>query len=119
MAAGLHVRAVELVLLSYDFLPSGALPRAGVAADWGLALVSRTFSLAFSLAAPFVIASMIYNFALGAINRAMPALMVSTVGAPALSLGALAMLAVASPLLLSVWLDAFNAHLDQPFAIPE
>jgi flagellar biosynthetic protein FliR len=118
MAAGLHVRAVELLLLSYDILPPGNLPRAGEAADLGLVLVSRSFSLAFSLAAPFVIASMIYNLALGAINRAMPTLMVSMVGAPALTLGALAMLAAVTPLLLADWLDAFNAYLARPFVTP-
>ncbi|MGL4238154.1 flagellar biosynthetic protein FliR [Tabrizicola sp.] len=117
MVAGLHVRAAELVLLSYDILPAGAYPAAGAGADWGLALVSRTFGLAFALAAPFVIASMIYNLALGAINRAMPMLMVSTVGAPALTLGALALLAVATPVILAAWLDAFNAHLSRPFEV--
>ena len=117
-AAGLHVRAAELMILSYDLLPPGLLPAPAGVADWGLGLISATFSLAFSLAAPFVIASMIYNLALGAINRAMPQLMVSMVGAPALTLGALAMLVVATPLLLSVWLAAFSAHLAQPFALP-
>lgn len=115
LVAGLHVRAAELVLLSYDILPAGAYPAPGDVADWGLSVVSRSFALAFALAAPFVIASMIYNLALGAINRAMPMLMVSMVGAPALTLGALAMLAVATPVLLAAWLDAFNAHLAQPF----
>lgn len=118
LVAGLHVRAAELVLLSYDLLPAGAYPSAAEAADWGLGLIGRTFSLAFSLAAPFVIASMIYNLALGAINRAMPMLMVSMVGAPALTLGALAMLAVAAPVLLAAWLEAFNTYLAQPFAAP-
>lgn len=117
MAAGLHVQAAELVLTSYDLLPVGVHHSAAAAADWGLALIGRTFSLAFSLAAPFVIASLIYNLALGAINRAMPTLMVSMVGAPALTLGGLALLAVATPVLLAAWLDAFAAHLDQPFAV--
>lgn len=117
MTVGLHVRAAELVLLSYDVLPAGVHHSAAGAADWGLALIGRTFSLAFSLAAPFVIASLIYNLALGAINRAMPTLMVSMVGAPALTLGGLALLAVATPVLLAAWLDAFTAHLDQPFAV--
>jgi flagellar biosynthetic protein FliR len=116
MSAGLHVRAAELVLVSYDILPAGVHLSAAEAADWGLALIGRTFSLAFALAAPFVIASLIYNLALGAINRAMPTLMVSMVGAPALTLGGLALLAVATPVLLGAWLDAFSAHLDQPFA---
>jgi flagellar biosynthetic protein FliR len=117
MAAGLHVRAAELVLTSYDLLPAGVHHSAAAAADWGLALIGRTFSLAFSLAAPFVIASLIYNLALGAINRAMPTLMVSMVGAPALTLGGLALMAVATPVLLAAWLDAFAAHLNQPFAV--
>lgn len=115
LAAGLHVRAAELALLSYDILPAGGYPEARAAADWNLGLVSRTFSLAFSLAAPFVIASTIYNLALGAINRAMPQLMVSMVGAPALTLGALALLALATPVLLAVWLQAFDAYLADPF----
>lgn len=118
LTAGLHVRAAELVLLSYVVLPAGGYPDARAAADWNLGLISQTFSLAFSLAAPFVVASMIYNLALGAINRAMPQLMVSMVGAPALTLGALALLAVATPILLTVWLQAFEAYLADPFSVP-
>jgi flagellar biosynthetic protein FliR len=118
LAADLHLQAIGLVLLSYDILPPGGIPDAAAAADWSLALVSQTFSLAFSLAAPFVIASMIYNLALGTINRAMPQLMVSMVGAPALTLGALALLAVATPVLMAVWLQAFESFLADPFGAP-
>lgn len=119
LVAGLHIQAVKLVLLSYDILPAGGYPDPTAAADWNLGLMSRTFSLAFSLAAPFVIASMIYNLALGTINRAMPQLMVSMVGAPALTLGALALLAVATPVLMAVWLYSFEAYLADPFgALP-
>jgi flagellar biosynthetic protein FliR len=116
MGAGLHVRAAELLILSYDILPAGGYPDPRAVADWGVGLASQTFSLAFTLAAPFVIASMIYNLALGAINRAMPQLMVAMVGAPALTLGGLALLAVATPLLLAVWLHAFDAFLAAPFS---
>lgn len=118
LGAGLHVTATRLLILSYDILPAGGYPNANSVADWGVGLASQTFSLAFTLAAPFVIASMIYNLALGAINRAMPQLMVSMVGAPALTLGGLAMLAVAAPLLMSVWLQAFDAFLANPFDGP-
>jgi flagellar biosynthetic protein FliR len=118
LAADLHLQAIGLVLMSYDILPAGGIPDAAAAADWSIGLVSRTFSLAFSLAAPFVIASMIYNLALGAINRAMPQLMVSMVGAPALTLGALALLAVATPVLMAVWLQAFESFFADPFGAP-
>jgi flagellar biosynthetic protein FliR len=118
LAAGLHLRAAELVILSYSLLPPGGYPSPGDAADWSLDLVRQTFSLAFTLAAPFVIASLVYNLALGAINRAMPQLMVSLVGAPALTLGALALLALSAPLMLAVWLAAFENFLADPFRAP-
>lgn len=116
VATGLHLRAVEAMILSYDFLPPGRLPGAADLADWGLRQVVRAFSLGFTLAAPFVIASLIYNVALGVINRAMPQLMVAFVGAPALTFGGLLLLAVTTPMALALWVQAFQAHLAAPFA---
>lgn len=113
--AGLHVRVAELLILSYQILPPGQIAPAPDLADWGLAQVTRAFSLAFILAAPFVLASTIYNIALGVINRAMPQLMVMFVGAPALTFGGLVMLMIVTPLLLSVWMKALGTFLNAPF----
>lgn len=107
-------RAVALLVLSYDLIPPGRLPAAAEMAEWGLRRISSVFALSFSLAAPFVLAALLYNLALGAINRAMPQLMVSFVGAPALTLGGLALLALASPILLTVWRAAMEAALAAP-----
>lgn len=115
VVAGLHVRAAELIILSYDVMPPGQMPGAADLADWGLARISHTFALGFSLAAPFTIASLIYNLAIGVINRAMPQLMVSLVGAPALTLGGLVLLAVAAPSALIVWQADLAAHFANPF----
>lgn len=114
--AGLHVRAAELLILSYGLLPSGGIPAASDVARLGTAQGARALSLALSLAAPFVIASVLWNVALGVLNRAMPQLMVSFIGAPALSLGALVLLALAAPPVLATWLQAFHATLLNPFA---
>lgn len=113
--SGLHVRAAELMILSYTFLPPGRLPLAADMAGWGLSEISRAFTLAFMLAAPFTIAALVYNVALGVINRAMPQLMVSFVGAPALTFGGLMLLAIVAPLALTVWLAEFNTFLANPF----
>jgi len=118
MAADLHVRIAEYFILSYDILPVGRLPDAADMADWGLAQVTRAFAAGFSLAMPFVIASFLYNLALGVINRAMPQLMVAFVGAPALTAGGLVLLALSAPLVLTVWLAALNGFLAAPFAVP-
>lgn len=113
--SGLHVRLAEVLILSYEFLPPGAFPTSADFAQWGLSQVVQAFSLGFTLAAPFTIAALIYNLAIGVINRAMPSLMVSFIGAPALSGCGLAVLALLSPLVLGVWLKAFGGFLANPF----
>lgn len=118
VATGLHVRLAQALILSYDMLPPGRFPGAGDLSRWGIAHIAYAFALAFTLAAPFVIAATIYNAALGAINRAMPQLMVAFVGAPALTFGGLFLLMIAAPLMLGLWTDAFSAFLANPFRMP-
>ena len=115
ISADLHLRLVELFLLSYDLLPAGRIPDASAVAGWGVAQVGRAMSLAFPLAAPFVAASLVWTLALGIVNRAMPQLILSFVGAPALAWGALLLAALSVPLILSVWLAAFAEVMADPF----
>ncbi len=83
-----------------------------------MARVTDAFGLAVSLAAPFAVASFAYNLALGAINRAMPQLMVAFVGAPAITAGALLLLWIAAPDMLFHWADRLDAVLADPFRTP-
>lgn len=117
--AGLHVRAAEYLITSYHLFPAGAVPNPRALSNWGLGRISQAFSLAFMLAAPFVIASVIYNLALGAINRAMPQLMVAFVGAPVITFGGLFLLFIGAPLMLVVWSDALTAFFLNPAAPPK
>lgn len=117
VSAGLHVQAAEMLILSYQMLPPGQTLPAPDVAQWGLHQVTRAFGLALSLAAPFVIGSLLYNVALGIINRAMPQLMVAFIGAPALTWGGLVLFAVAAPLILSVWLAAFAVFVADPLTV--
>lgn len=112
---GLHVKAIHAMVESYRVFPGTVAPPAAALADWGTARVAQSFALAFSLSAPFIIASVIYNLALGAINRAMPQLMVAFVGAPAITMGGLILLFLCGPMILSIWLVAFDALLADPF----
>lgn len=116
MMTGLHVRAIEVMILSYEVFPPGQFPVASVLSEWGTARVSQAFALAFTLSAPFLVASLVYNVALGVINKAMPQLMVAFVGAPAITLGGLMLLCLSAPLLLSVWVGAMNGFLNNPFS---
>lgn len=112
--AGLHVKVCELFVLSYDVFPVGQNISASGVSEWGAERVSHFFAVALTLAAPFVLAAVVYNLALGVINRAMPQLMVAFVGAPAISLAALIMLFAATPLLLMAWLQLASEHYFSP-----
>jgi len=115
MGAGLHVKLALALAQSYDAFPLGHLPAPTDITEWGVSGVSGAFATAFSLAAPFLILSVCYNLAIGFINRAMPQLMVSFVGAPAITFGGLVILAIAAPIILVLWLQRFNQGLSNPF----
>ncbi len=114
---GLHIRVTEFVIFSYEILPVGQLPSGVDVSAWGLSQIRRVFALAFTLAAPFVILSVLYNVALGVINKAMPQLMVAFVGAPVITAGGLAILCLCAPVLLTTWLEALNSFLANPLSL--
>ncbi|WP_376875633.1 flagellar biosynthetic protein FliR [Albirhodobacter sp. R86504] len=110
----LHVHLAQAIIQSYDFLPAGAIPQAEDVKEWGLVSIAKTFSLAFVLAAPFLIASVVYNVALGAINKAMPQLMVAMVGAPAITAGGLILLMLCVPTGIVIWHQRLISFLANP-----
>ncbi|WP_415922550.1 flagellar biosynthetic protein FliR [Tateyamaria sp. SN6-1] len=112
--SGLHVKAAELMILSYDMLPFGLFSPGADVAQWGTAQVSQAFALAFTLSAPFILMSVIYNLTLGVINKAMPQLMVAFVGAPVITMGGLLILFLAAPTILGVWLQSLDGFMSNP-----
>lgn len=114
MASGLPILLVEVLIRSYDVLPQGMALPGGDMAEWGVSRAAQAFALAFALAAPFALAALVYNAAMGVINRAMPQLMVALVGAPAITGAAGVLLFLAAPLILSVWKTAMLAALGDP-----
>jgi len=104
-------RSVSFVILTYDLIPLGSIAAPSVIADAGVAAVAKTFALAFALAAPFVVAAFLYNVFLGVVSRAMPQLMVTLIGAPALTGGSILLLIFSIPVLLQVWVAAVHGVL--------
>jgi flagellar biosynthesis protein FliR len=101
--SGLPEALAQYVLLSYEMFPVGEWPSSTALVSLIISHVGNAFMLGFSLACPFVLIALVYNLVLGAINRAMPQLMVALVGAPAISFAALAMLAISAPFMIEVW----------------
>lgn len=114
---GLHIKATMMMIHSYEMIPIGVLPDGSVISEWGVRQISRSFELAFTLAAPFLIVSILYNFALGAINKAMPQLMVAFVGAPVITFAGLFILFLAAPVILTTWIQTMDGFLADPFLV--
>ncbi|WP_232204229.1 flagellar biosynthetic protein FliR [Roseobacter sp. CCS2] len=115
--SGLHIQAASYMIHTYTLVPFGAGLERSLVAEVGVAEVGRTFGFGFMLAAPFLIASLIYNVVLGVINRAMPQLMVSFVGAPALTAGGLFLFFLTAPIMLAIWVAAFSDFMGMPFGV--
>lgn len=114
-ALGLPAYAAAALIGSYETFPFGVFPVAGDLAEWGVMRVAGAFATALGIASPFLAAAFAYNVALGAINRAMPSLMVAFVGAPAITGGALLLMALATPLALNVWGGRLTLVMADPF----
>lgn len=114
---GLHVQVALMFIVSYQSISPGTLIGSS-SVELIRDAVAVAFRFGFVLAAPFVAVSLLYNLALGVINRAMPQLMVAFVGAPAITLGALVVLALSAPLILTIWVEAFQQRLVDPFGPP-
>jgi flagellar biosynthetic protein FliR len=108
---GLHVEAAQYVIQSYFAAPFGLILPADMVLQTAASAIAESFSIAISLAAPFLVAALVYNLAIGAINRAMPQLMVTFIGAPALTAGGLMLLIVTIPVALAHWSDIMGARL--------
>jgi flagellar biosynthesis protein FliR len=114
MASGLPMMLIEMLMRSYDVLPQGLAMPGDDVAGWVVTRASQAFGLAFAMAAPFALAALIYNAAMGVINRAMPQLMVALVGAPAITGASAVLLFLAAPLILTVWKTTMVAVLADP-----
>lgn len=106
----IHVHFALMFFNTYEVLEPGHWESAF---SYGVmkATINSTFNLGFHLAISFIAASLIYNLALGVINRAMPQLMVAFVGAPAITLAALILFAVSASILLFQWYGNFMSSM--------
>ena len=100
-----------LLMESYEVFPLADLPDLGGLAQWAQSRVTDSFSLAVSLALPFILISFLYNVILGLINQAMPQMMVTFIGVPANVLAGIFILSIAFAAIMMAWLQ----HLDIGF----
>lgn len=95
----MHHLMITALLRSYAVLPPGQLPL-GDMAEQIARVGASAFRISTTMAAPFLIVSVLLNLGLGLANKVMPNMQVFFVATPAMVLAGLALLAIAVPALL-------------------
>lgn len=103
---GHHV-ALRAIANSYTALPLGVPPGLSGSARSISETVAQAFHLALQLSLPFLLLTLLFNLALAGMNRAMPAVPVFMIGAPALLFAGLQLLGVTAPTILTEILGAY------------
>ncbi|MGG5817949.1 flagellar biosynthetic protein FliR [Falsiroseomonas sp. HW251] len=115
LGTGLHAVALRALADTYVVLPAGAPLPLGTVAGSVAQAGAASLSLALRLAAPFVIAAVVLNIALGLLSRLVPQVQTFFVVVPGQILAGLALLALLAPAMLLT----YGAALSQAFmALP-
>lgn len=113
LVSGLWAVPVAALAGSFRLIPPGQWLPAADGARLAAAAVARGFALALQLAAPFVIASVIWQLATGVVARLIPRLQVYFLAMPAQILGGLLLLGLLAGGIVSAWLDAVRLGFDR------
>jgi flagellar biosynthetic protein FliR len=111
LSSGLYTVQLSALAGFYQLIPPGTLAWAADSAAMSVSVVAESFNLALRLAAPFILASVAWNVAVGLIARLVPRLQIFFVALPGqIGLGLLLLAAIAAPM-IAAWMEAMRAGL--------
>jgi len=108
-ATGLYALPLAAIAGSYAVIPAGALLPAADTAAAAVTAVGALFALSVRLAAPFILASVIWHVVLALLSRLVPQLQVFFLATPAQLAGGLALLGLLGAALLGAWQEQATA----------
>ncbi|MDE2200117.1 MAG: flagellar biosynthetic protein FliR [Rhodospirillales bacterium] len=103
LASGLHALPLAALAGSYRLVPPGALLPAVDTAQLAVRAVAHSFAFALQLAAPFVLAGLVWQAGLAVLARLVPQLQIYFAAMPGLIIGGTALLALLAAALLGTW----------------
>lgn len=106
-----HVIVLRALVGSYDVVPPGTWPEVSASVRSVVSATAQSFALAGQLAMPFLLLALLFNTSLALVNRAMPSIPVFQIGAPALVMIGLYLVASAAPAMLDRALQAYADFL--------
>ena len=112
LSTGLWALPVAALSGSYGLVPPGHFIPIVDSADAVLNAVSEAFGLALRLAAPFVLASVVWQVALGIVARLIPNLQIYFAAMPGQIVGGLTLLGLLSGGMIAAWGEAARTALN-------
>jgi flagellar biosynthetic protein FliR len=110
-ATDLHHVFLAGISRSYDTFVPGEPLMLGDAAEIATSLVSQSFLIGVQIAAPIILAGLIFRVGLGVLARLAPTIQVFFVTMPLSVLGGLIIMALGLSAGMIVWLDALQSHV--------
>lgn len=109
LATGLYALPLSALAGSYALVgPGGVLP-AGDLSEMLVKVAGSSLSLALQLSAPFLLAGLVWQVAVGLLARIAPQLQAFTVAAPGQILGGVVLLSLLAARILSTWQDGVSS----------
>jgi len=112
-STGLYALPLSALAGSYHAIPPGFALPTGDVAETVVTAVAQSFSLAFRLAAPFVLADVTWQVSIGLLSRLVPSLQLFLIAMPGQILGGLLLLALLGASLIGAWDDTVRNGLMQ------
>lgn len=109
LASGLYAMPLAALAGSYQLIAPGMLLPDGDSAALAVQAVAQAFALALRLAAPFVLATIVWHVAVGLLARLVPRVQIYFAAMPGQILGGLVLMAALAAALLATWQDAVRA----------
>lgn len=114
-----HTEAFYLFVQSYEAFPIGSnIDFDGLAYSLSQRAMD-IFRISLSLSFPFLLLNFAYNLMLGFLNKAMPQLLVSFVGMPAITGVGILLLALCADVVMSLWLESYQGFTRDMFGLFE
>ncbi len=111
LSSGLYALPLQAIADSYRLVPLGGQLSINDTTETIVRATSETFSLAFRLAAPFVIAATLWNVCLGLLSKFVPTMQTGAALLPGQVLGGMVLLALLAQALLMQWGEVANTRM--------
>ncbi len=108
LSTGLYALPLTALAGSYQLMPPGSVLPAGPLAESITGALVACFGLALRLSAPFLLAGLVFQVALGLLARLVPQLQVYTAATPGQILGGIVLLGVLASHILGAWTEAVH-----------